>query len=86
MPLVGAREGVGWYAVQISPPGLPSGHSAPSLDAAPADQTRHPLQVHPGGLILSWSSSSPCFPFDICHVAHTGPLERPSFIAELGLP
>lgn len=56
MLLVGAREGVGRCAVQISPPGLPSGHSAPSLDAAPADQTRHPLQAHPGGLILSLSS------------------------------
>ena len=73
MSLVGAREGVEQCAVQISLPGLPSGHSAPSLDSAPADQTRHPLQVHPGGLILSSSSSSPCFPFDICHVAHTGP-------------
>lgn len=58
MPLVGARKGVERCAVQISPPGLPSGPSAPSLDAVPADQTGRPLQVHPGGLILSSSLSS----------------------------
>lgn len=76
------REGVERCAVQISWPGLPYGHSAPSLDAAPADQTGNPLQVHPGGLILSPPHTH--FPFDICHMAHTGPLKRPSFIAELG--